>query len=53
MTENREKKLAKRKTVRLTVPMARAISSLVWWSSMWTSPVALTCTSNKPCEASC
>lgn len=36
-----------------TVPIARATSSLVWWSSMWMSPVAFTWTSNNPCEASC
>lgn len=37
----------------LTVPIARATSSLVWWSSIWMSPVALTCRSNNPCDANC
>ncbi len=36
-----------------TVPRARAISSFVWWSSMWVSPLALTLTSKRPCDANC
>ena len=34
------------------VPKAKATSSFVWWSSIQVSPVALTATSNSPCEAS-
>ena len=35
------------------VPSARAISSLVWWSSIQVSPSASTSTSKRPCDASC
>lgn len=51
--DEKEKKEPAHVAVGNTVPMARATSSFVWWSSICTSPVALTCTSNSPCEASC